>query len=412
MSLINQLLKDLEGRHAAGAEIKGIAPQARSLPEKRFNPAKLAGIGLLVIAILLGSFGLSRWQKSRSQALDEQPAALAVPAASAINQQASIDPPEQTSQAVEEALLTPVFQLSEQLSFVPEERLAQKPAPKAKPAKTTTGSVTRKQKPSSKPASAPKSDDSGAAVRPVAPAISATEAAPLPAPIAPKLPQKAYAPEAVEEVTIAADLPSAPIEKQTRALTAYERAENHFRDGVDRLRQGRLAEAEARFRAAVREDRSHVPAQQALIGLLIDSQRNEDAEQVLKEALAINPRQPRYAMLLARLELDRGDAVAAVKTLEAAKSYAGTDAEFYAFHAAALQRAGRNAEAVELYRSALAITPGNAVWLMGIGISLRATNQRADAKEAFRRAAESRTLNPELQRFVEGQFQELGPAQR
>lgn len=414
MSLINQLLKDLEGRHAAGAEIKGIAPQARSLPEKRLNPAKLAGIGLLIIAVALGGYGLFRWQANRPQTLQQPASAIAVRDPGAINQQASIDLPAQAPQAVEDALLAPVFQLSEELSFVPAERPAQEPAPRPKPAKAKPNQVKAEPKSSPKPAPASKPVDTGAAAAPAAPSASA-DAAPSPAPAAssaPRSPQKARTPEAVEEVMIAADLPPAPIEKQTKALTAYERAETLFRDGVDRLRQGRLSDAEARFRAAMREDRSHVSAQQALIGLLIDSQRNDDAEQVLREALAVNPRQPRYAMLLARLELDRGDAAAAVTTLESAKPYAGTDAEFYAFHAAALQRAGRNAEAAGLYRSALAITPGNAVWLMGFGISLRASNQLAEAKEAFRRAAESRTLSAELQQFVEGQYQELGTTQR
>jgi hypothetical protein len=56
MSLINQLLKDLEGRHAAGAEIKGIAPQARSLPArspKRALPAVLGVFGVAAVAAVL-----------------------------------------------------------------------------------------------------------------------------------------------------------------------------------------------------------------------------------------------------------------------------------------------------------------------------------------------------------------------
>ena len=133
---------------------------------------------------------------------------------------------------------------------------------------------------------------------------------------------------------------------------------------------------------------------------------------MLREALAVNPRQPRHAMLLARLELDRGDAAAAVSTLEAVRPYVGADAEYHAFLAAALQRQDRHAEAAAHYRNALALSPGNPVWLMGLGISLRALEQYADARDAFLRAAEPRVLNAELQRFVESQYQELTVRQR
>jgi len=46
---------------------------------------------------------------------------------------------------------------------------------------------------------------------------------------------------------------------------------------------------------------------------------------------------------------------------------------------------------------------------MGLGMSLRASNQFADARDAFQRAAASSQLNPELQTFVERQLRELSP---
>jgi MSHA biogenesis protein MshN len=404
MSLINQLLKDLEGRHAAGAEIKGIAPQARSLPErdsKPMLPAMLALLGVLVIAAALGAyFWLQRAAPTTGEPLAATPP-VAVP------DRPPAAPVEDSPAMVGDALLAPVFQLSDELSFAPEPPVARSPEPAPKPERATVKPARREPGAGSRPPpDATPAPDRGAAATPrAAPAEPASAAVAAPPPAAPS-------PEPVEEVVIAPDLPGPPIDKQTRNLTAYERAENEFRNGAARLRQGRLLDAEAAFRGALREDRSHAAARQALVGLLIDSRRNEDAEQVLREALAINPRQPRHAMLLARLELDRGDAAAAVRTLDAVKSFVGVDAEFYAFQAAALQRAGRHADAAEVYRSALAVSPGNAVWLMGLGISLRAIDQRAEAREAFRRAAESRTLTPELQSYVESQYQDLAARPR
>ncbi len=210
-----------------------------------------------------------------------------------------------------------------------------------------------------------------------------------------------------EEVVIPADLTSSPIERQARALTAYERAENEFLKGVGHIRQGRMKDAEASFRSAIVEDRSHVSARQALIGILIEAGRSADAEAVLIEALSINPRQPQQAMILARLQVERGDLPTAVLTLERAREYATSDAGFISFHAAVLQRAARHGEAATQYRNALALVQENAIWSMGLGISLRALEDTASAKDAFRAAATSGTLSKDLQAYVEQQLFQL-----
>ena len=197
------------------------------------------------------------------------------------------------------------------------------------------------------------------------------------------------------------------IEKQARQLTPYERAELAFRDGVASLRLGRASDAERHFRDAISEDRSHAAAQQALVGMLINAGRLDDAEQVLNDSISANPRQPKQAMLLARLQVERGDLELAIETLERVSPYAGADANYLSFMAAVLQRAQRHEQAVAQYRNALALMPRNAVWLMGLGISLRAMGEGEQARQAFGSAAAIGTLNADLQAFVERQQREL-----
>ncbi len=218
--------------------------------------------------------------------------------------------------------------------------------------------------------------------------------------------------EELEEVEISADAPASPIARKTRELTTYERAEIAFRKGVANLRQGRLTDAEAFFRLANEVDRSHIAARQALIGILIEEGRNADAEQVLIESLDINPRQPREAMVLARLQVERADLEAAIRTLESVSAYAGSDAGYYSFLAAVFQRASRHEDAVKQYRNALALMPRNAIWLMGMGISFRALGDSERAMDAFKRAATTGTLSAELQAYVVRQYTELHVAAR
>jgi MSHA biogenesis protein MshN len=112
-------------------------------------------------------------------------------------------------------------------------------------------------------------------------------------------------------------------------------------------------------------------------------------------------------MVLARLEIERGEVTGAINTMVGVLPYVQSDADFYAFLAALLQREGRHREAVDYYRAALRNVHGNGVWMMGLGISLRASNQAAEARDAFTSAIESKQLSPELQVFVERQLREL-----
>ena len=126
----------------------------------------------------------------------------------------------------------------------------------------------------------------------------------------------------------------------------------------------------------------------------------------LQAALALDPRQPSMAMLLARLQLERGGP--ALETLNRTMPYAARNGEYHAFLAGVLQREGRQHEAAEHYQQALMTAPQNGVWWMGLGISLQGEKRDAEAAEAFQRAQASGTLSSELQAFVERRLKQLG----
>ena len=177
------------------------------------------------------------------------------------------------------------------------------------------------------------------------------------------------------------------------------------------LQQGRAQEAEAALRAALEADPSHEQARQALLGALLERGRRAEAEALLQEGLQANPRQVSLAMLLARLQLDRGAQQEALDTLLAALPNAQWSPDYLAMTAAVLARASRHHEAAALYEAALRIGPNNAVWTMGLGLALRADGQPQEALAAFERARDLKTLNPDLQAYVERQIRELKPAE-
>jgi MSHA biogenesis protein MshN len=87
--------------------------------------------------------------------------------------------------------------------------------------------------------------------------------------------------------------------------------------------------------------------------------------------------------------------------------YAQQQADYQAFLAALLQRQNRHKEAIVYFQNAVQLSPQSGVWLMGLGISLRAEQRNAEARDAFNRAMGARNLSAELQAFVTQQLKEL-----
>lgn len=190
-------------------------------------------------------------------------------------------------------------------------------------------------------------------------------------------------------------------------VSPAQQADAEFRKAAALMQQGRIADAQAGYEAALRLDAGHDAARQALVALLLEGKRGTDAERVLQERLGSKPDHTGFTMLLARLQVERGAVAEATATLEKALPYANSQADYQAFLAALLQRQNRNDEAIAHYQIALQLAPNNGIWLMGYGISLQAVQRNADAKDAFKHALDTQSLSPDLQAFVQQKLKGL-----
>jgi MSHA biogenesis protein MshN len=197
------------------------------------------------------------------------------------------------------------------------------------------------------------------------------------------------------------------IDKTMHVATQSERSESEFRKATALLNQGRVAEAIDGYKATLQQDAAHAPARQALVGLLLENRRMDEAQQFLQEGLSLDPNRSAYAMLLARIQVERGDLQGAHDLLTKHAGSAAGDADYHAFDAALLQRLGRHKEAVAGYQAALKLSPRAGLWWMGMGISLQADNRGAEALEAFRHAKSAGGLNPALIAFVDQRMKQL-----
>jgi len=348
MSLINQVLRDLDQRQAGGTAMPA-AVKARPAPHRHRPRIALAALA----AVTVGGVGALTWTLGAHSA---QPHAMATAAVAV---------------PVAAPAPTPVV-------------VVQTPTPVVIAAAAT-------------PASAAIPATTRATAAPVTvPAAASTlvATAPTAAPIA--------APKPIAD----APAPEPRIEKRAPTRTAHERAEAAYQRGIAAHQQAQLADASSAYASALREEPAFAPARQALAGVLIAQGRGDDARALLAEGLALAPRQPGLAMMLARLHAERGELQQAADVLQAAAIVSASPEE-RAFHAAILQKLDRHGEAAELFAAALRVTPTNGVWWMGLGMSLAADGRNDTAREAFNRARASGTLSPELAQYVEQRVKQL-----
>lgn len=426
MSLINKMLQDLDSRGTPAGE--GYATQVRPVmrtPGRARNSAIALAVAGAVVVLAGGAYV---WTHLKP----------AAPAASAAMPPKTVAaPPKHADTMTSTIVMGPA-----QTGVVPVPALAPADTVAVDPpavaasvlaAATPAAHVDRFDAPPDQPAPAPKArrakaaepgdsgDAAGAPVAPVARAVAV--------PLEPDSPEARAARQAILLTLAARSATPLPFDARAhgagaaataaredalakgkqavagRQVVVSQRAEGEYRRALVSLQEGRLNETMDALEQALKYDPGHDAARQTLVGLLIEAKRPDDAIRQLQLGLAQDARQPALAMLLARLQIERGGS--GIETLLRTLPYAANDADYHAFLAAALARQGRHHEAAEQYLQAVRGAPANGVWWMGLGISLEADKRNPEALEAFQKAAGSGILSPELGAFVARRIQQL-----
>lgn len=386
MSLINKMLQDLDTRNAPTSTVApGVGASARPV---RAGGAFSEAFWRLLAVLMLASVGVVGWifwnllpraavteaayqaALSRPRTVEAAPApvvAAVAPAPAAA--------PQQPAPVAAPAPATPP---------APAPAPAMTPPPEPRAAKAVAPSPKVAPRPEARAAAAPQAASGTPALADgAAPGTMRLDRA-LPTPRAPR-----------------AESRGEPKLERRESSNPREQADAEYRRGVGFVNQGRIAEGVDSMRAALTVDPSYDAPRQTLVSLLLESRRYDEAAALLQQSLDLNPANRRYARLLARIQLERGDPPGALAVLQKHAGEPPRDADYQALTGAVLQRLTRHKEAVEAYQSALASQPGNGGWLAGMGISLDALGRSAEAMDAYRRARATGALSREVGDYVE-----------
>ena len=186
------------------------------------------------------------------------------------------------------------------------------------------------------------------------------------------------------------------IEVRKVLATPRERADAEYRLAQGAFSSGNVQEGLDALRRALQQDADYVPARQLLVQQLLEQRQLEAAASVLSDGLEHQPRQTGWAIALARLQVERSDLVGAERTLTRHAEFAVANPEYQGFHAHLRYRLGQYAGATALYQNACRLAAGEGRWWFGLGLSLEAEGLVSEAREAFRQSLATGTLNHEL----------------
>lgn len=377
MSLINQVLSQLERR---GVHVEQEQDMVRAVP-----PPRSGGRLRAFLLLLLASLAVWWWQGRDTVVSGAKPHALQVAAST------TPKPPSGVARENGIASRFGVAAASAVSAVAPVSTVAAVAVSAARPVQIAPQSVSPPKAAASAPM--PKIVASAVQTKPSGKPREAVVAQPTI-----RAPKPAVRPDSRPlPPSVPAETGGMPMKQISRA----QQAETEFRKGTEAMKQGRSSEAIASYQAALQLDGAHDGARQSLVVLLLEDKRGSDAERLLQERLENRPEHTGFAMLLARLQVERGATGEALVTLERSLAYAEARADYLAFLAALQQRNNLHADAATHYQAALKLQPGNGTWLMGYGISLQALRRTEEAKAAYRQALESKSLSPDLKVFVQ-----------
>jgi len=206
-----------------------------------------------------------------------------------------------------------------------------------------------------------------------------------------------------------ASLPAARKAAFDRAAAEYEAVQRYNADrpearmslGSFYARRGRLDEAEKMLRSAIALEPRHVPAYVNLADLRRSQGRDADAETILREGLVQMPDDATLHHVLGLTLVRQKRTDEALVALARAAQLLPANVRFAYVHAVALHSNGKTAQALEEIDRALALNPAQRELLLAGASLSRDAGERERALGYARRLAAAAPRDPQAQRLLQ-----------
>ncbi|MFQ2105085.1 tetratricopeptide repeat protein [Aeromonas rivipollensis] len=196
---------------------------------------------------------------------------------------------------------------------------------------------------------------------------------------------------------------------ETVDLSEPELAALAERKATTAMAKGQMREAQDNYYQVLVHDPHNQGAREQLAGLLYGEGRLTEASQVLEEGLRLDPAQADLRLLLARVAISGGDRQKALDWLTGYQPDLAANLDYYATWAGLAQELGQPAQASELYVKLLRQQPDQGRWWLGLGVAEDGQGHRQRALDAYGNAQLHGNLGEASTRWLEQRIAELTP---
>ncbi len=196
---------------------------------------------------------------------------------------------------------------------------------------------------------------------------------------------------------LALPTPVATVEKKVTPLNPPQRAQSSYAQAVESTQSGRSMLALTQAQEALRHQPGHQLARHLAAVLLHETARTDQAVELLREGLNLDPRADKLSLLLARLQAHQGTLDAALQTLDQHQLHT---LEAETLRGGLWSQLRQYKQAASAYEAAVQKQPGQVTLWLGWGVALEGDGQGSAARQAFARAQAMGLPDPELSAFV------------
>ncbi len=183
-------------------------------------------------------------------------------------------------------------------------------------------------------------------------------------------------------------------------------ADEEYRHALSFASSGQIDKAIELIKSLLNRFPNNHPARQTLITLLLQKGDRAAAEKIVDAGLMEEPDYLNFVELKARILFDEDKVGKALSLLEHVSPPIAEHPSYYSFLAAMYQRQGQPQIAVKLYEQLLSLQPNKGIFWVGLAIALESIGKHNQAQEAFARADDAQGLSPEIKAYVENALHE------
>lgn len=181
----------------------------------------------------------------------------------------------------------------------------------------------------------------------------------------------------------------------------------HYQVALESIKIGDETNAINQLTTILKINPAYHHARVSLAALWIDKKNLNEAKQLINKGLTITPDYIPFIELKARILTTEGNTKQALATLQSVSANIEDYPDFYAMMAALYEHSNNNLLAANIYRKLLAQHPNNGNWWYGLGVALEKLGQIKSASEAYTRALTQGQLHPKSILYLQQHLQTL-----